>query len=120
MRSARIVSSVIRMTLGSRGAGGRGAAAPAIALATEQRTHSKPRVRNIGYKKSIIGGFVASMDRVIVGRWRDGRPARPAETHPALPIPRYCGFADADASPWSRFSNSRAFGENCESGKALR
>src|SRR5713101_8753634 len=93
MRSARIVSSVIRMTLGSRGAGGRGAAAPAIALATEQRTHSKPRVRNIGYKKSIIGGFVASMDRVIVGRWRDGRLARPAGT-PGTPYPtllRLCG-----------------------------
>src|SRR5713226_3707473 len=77
MRSARIVSSVIRMTLGSRGAGGRGAAAPAIALAARQRTHSNPRGGNIGYKKSIIGGFVANTDRVM-SHLVEGRASRPS------------------------------------------
>src|SRR6266849_8614132 len=121
MRSARVVSSVIRMTLGSRGAGGRGAAAPAIALATEQRTHSKPRVRNIGYKKSIIGGFVARMDRVIVGRWRDGRLARPAGT-PGTPYPtllRLCGRGRVPLEPFQqlpRLRRKRRIGESLEVG----
>src|SRR5713101_274068 len=129
MRSARIVSSVIRMTLGSRGAGGRGAAAPAIALATEQRTHSKPRVRNIGYKKSIIGGFVASYGprgcRTVEGR----APREPALSEvegssraespgtPCLTLLRLCGRGRVPLEPFqqlSRLGRKRRIGESLE------
>src|SRR5450631_1396607 len=103
MRSARTVSNVIRMTFG-----GGGAAAPAIALPAKQRAHSKRRIRYIEYEKFII-----------VEAARLQQADRPLMAGSATPM-HYCGLVVADASPSSRFSKSRAFGENGESGKALR